>query len=432
MHKKLWLFVAGLLLGNALLLAQEIDKIINPAEVERIERILAADEMQGRKTFSPGIDKAAEFIAAEFAQHKLAFLNGASSYLQEFSMVKAKLVNVNGMLDADTLSAANCVTVTTTANLHIHGLPGYTQVVVGKDADFFKTIGPLVEQEKNLLVLIDKVHSNKFSRLKGLLGMARFSSPFSQVYILTNNAAPSNINLHVTNELTEQKLKNVVAVLPGKSKKDEMVVFSGHYDHLGIGKPNKDQDSVYNGANDDASGVTGVIMLAKYFAAQKKGNERTLVFVAFTAEEVGGYGSQYFSKQLNPDKVMAMFNLEMIGTESKWGANSAYITGFDKTDMGKILQGNLAGTGFQFEPDPYPDQNLFYRSDNATLAELGVPAHTISTSKMDSEKYYHTQEDEIETLNMTNMAAIIRAIALSSRSIISGKDTPSRVAKEQH
>jgi Zn-dependent M28 family amino/carboxypeptidase len=135
---------------------------------------------------------------------------------------------------------------------------------------------------------------------------------------------------------------------------------------------------------------------------------------------------------LNPDKVMAMFNIEMIGTESKWGTNSAYITGIEKSDMGKILQANLVGTGFTFEADPYPDQNLFYRSDNATLAELGVPAHTISTSKMDSEKFYHTQEDEIETLNMDNMAAIIRAIALSSKTIISGKDTPTRVAKEKH
>jgi Zn-dependent M28 family amino/carboxypeptidase len=127
---------------------------------------------------------------------------------------------------------------------------------------------------------------------------------------------------------------------------------------------------------------------------------------------------------------MAMFNIEMIGTESKWGTNSAFITGYEKTDMGKILEKNLEGSSFKFYPDPYPDQQLFYRSDNATLARLGVPAHTISTSKMDSEKYYHTQEDEIETLDMNNMAAIIRSIAISSTSIVAGKETPSRVAPE--
>jgi Peptidase family M28 len=432
MHKKLLLFVAGWLLCHAIVVAQDIDKIINPAEVERIEKVLAADDMRGRKTFSPEIDKAADFIAAEFAKNKLQFLNGSQSYFQEFSMAKAKPVSLSGMLDADTLSAANCIAVTTAQTLHVHDLVGYTQVVVAKDADFFKVIGPLVEQEKNLLVLVDKVHSDKFKRLKGLQGRAKFASPYAQLFVLTNNATPSRIDLHATNEVTEQKLKNVVAVLPGRSKKDEMVVFSSHYDHLGVGKPNKEQDSIYNGANDDAAGTTAVIMLSKYFSQLKEKNERTLIFVAFTAEEIGGFGSQYFSKQLNPDKVAAMFNIEMIGTESKWGTNSAFITGFDKSDMGKILQANLAGTGFTFEADPYPDQNLFYRSDNATLAELGVPAHTISTSKMDSEKFYHTQEDEIETLDMQNMAAIIRAIALSSKTIISGKDTPTRVAKEQH
>jgi len=122
-----------------------------------------------------------------------------------------------------------------------------------------------------------------------------------------------------------------------------------------------------------------------------------------------------------------MFNIEMIGTESKWGKNSAYITGYEKTDMGKILEKNLQGSGFTFYPDPYTEQSLFYRSDNATLARLGVPAHTISTSKMDNEPNYHKVTDEIQTLDMGNMAMIIKSIAISSGTIVSGKDTPSRV-----
>jgi Zn-dependent M28 family amino/carboxypeptidase len=207
------------------------------------------------------------------------------------------------------------------------------------------------------------------------------------------------------------------------------VIFSGHYDHIGTGKP-IDGDSIYNGANDDAAGITGVIMLAHYFK-KLNNNERTIIFAAFTAEEIGGYGSQYFSKQFDPAKVMAMFNLEMIGTQSKWGTNSAYITGFEKTDMGAILQKNLQGTDFTFHPDPYPAQQLFYRSDNATMARLGVPAHTISTSKMDTEPNYHKVTDHVETLDLDNMTRIIRAIALSSKGIVSGMDTPSRVKVEE-
>ncbi|HSU29339.1 MAG TPA: hypothetical protein VLJ68_13220, partial [Chitinophagaceae bacterium] len=79
---------------------------------------------------------------------------------------------------------------------------------------------------------------------------------------------------------------------------------------------------------------------------------------------------------------------------------------------------------------PYTTQRLFYRSDNATLARLGVPAHTISTSKMDNEPNYHKVTDEIGTLDLENMAMIIRSIAVSAKSIISGKDTPTRVKPE--
>ena len=219
---------------------------------------------------------------------------------------------------------------------------------------------------------------------------------------------------------------NVIGILPGKSKLDEYVIFSAHYDHLGLAK--EGDDRIYNGANDDASGVTAVVMLAKYFKDLGQ-NERTIIFVAFTGEETGGFGSKFFSAKMDPNKVVAMFNIEMIGTESKWGENSAYITGFEKTDFGTILQQNLKGSNFKFYPDPYPQQQLFYRSDNARLAAQGVPAHTISTSKMDAEPYYHKVNDEVDVLDLDNMTQIIKAIAISSESIISGQDTPTRVKK---
>ncbi|WP_432328827.1 M28 family metallopeptidase [Mucilaginibacter sp. P25] len=169
--------------------------------------------------------------------------------------------------------------------------------------------------------------------------------------------------------------------------------------------------------------------LTKYYK-KLNNNARTLIFVAFTAEEIGEYGSQYFAKQIDADKVVAMFNIEMIGKASKFGTNSAFITGFERSDFGKILQKNLKGTAFKFYPDPYPDQNLFYRSDNASLAEVGVPAHTISTDQIDIDKLYHTVGDEFSSLDVNNITSAIRAIALSSRTIVSGQDTPTRVPKK--
>lgn len=434
---RIFILIHVLLFSSTFSFAQSIDHIINATEVERIERTLSSDELQGRKTFSAGNEKAAAFIAAEFAKSNLLFFGSNTSYYQEIIMTKAKPLEINGLLDGDSLNAGNVAANTTATEINIQSLKEYEVIIVTKEDDFSKKVFPLFEIEKNLLILLDTVHSKRFKGMQRFAGNAKFSSPYSQIFILTANLTPASISLHIKNQLTEQRLKNVVGVLPGKNtlagqteKKDEYVIFSGHYDHLGIGKPNKDLDSIYNGANDDAAGITALILLSKYFG-EIKNNERTLIFVAFTAEEIGGFGSRYFSKQIDASRVAAMFNIEMIGTESKWGLNSAYITGYEKSDFGKILQNNLAGTNFHFEPDPYPKQNLFYRSDNATLAELGVPAHTISTSKMDAEKYYHTQEDEIETLDLKNMAEIIKAIAISSKTIISGKDTPTRVEKEK-
>lgn len=404
-----------------------MNAIINTKEVERIEGILASDDMRGRKAFTPDIDKAADFIAAEFKAAGLNTWNNSETYRQEFSLVRPKLISASATLDAVSIDAKNIMAVTTRPELKISQSSGYEKAFIKTGANLQTEARKLARGNKNLLVLVDKSFSNSFGNLARLRS-SLFTSATSVVFVLSDTD-PAVYEIEIKQEIAEQKMANVVAVLPGKSKKDEYVIFSGHYDHLGVGKA-VNGDSIYNGANDDAAGTTGVIMLAKYFKALNN-NERTIVFAAFTAEEVGGFGSQYFSRQFEADKVVAMFNIEMIGTESKWGKNSAYITGYEKTNMGEILKKDLEGTGFTFYADPYPQQQLFYRSDNATLARLGVPAHTISTSKMDVEPHYHKLTDHIETLDLVNMTEIIKAIALSSKSIIEGKETPTRVKVEE-
>jgi hypothetical protein len=416
-------FLAICLITASISQAQNIDKIINAKEVDRIEKTLSADDMQGRRTFSPGIEKAANFIADEFKQTGLQTWKNSGTYLQEFTMVKPKFLNLSCSFENIPVDTKDVIVVTSKADLSITETSGFEIVSIKTGTNIFSEASKFIQSGKNYLVIVDTSFAKNFGRLTGFKRQL-FKSENSVVFVLATQQ-PKVFSINCKHEITEQKLANVIGVIPGKSKKDEYVIFSGHYDHLGIGKA-VNNDSIYNGANDDAAGTTAMIMLAKYFKA-KKDNERTLIFVAFTAEEIGGYGAQYCSQQFNANDVKAMFNIEMIGTESKWGKNSAYITGYEKTDMGKILQENLTGTGFTFYPDPYTEQNLFYRSDNATLARLGVPAHTISTSKMDSEPNYHKVSDEIGTLDMDNMAMIIKAIALSSKGIISGKDTPSRV-----
>jgi len=405
---------------------------IQPTEVARIVKTLSADEMEGRLTFKPGNDKAARFIADEFKKAGLQYLPGMDSYFQTFHAYQTRLKELQLTLNGETVSGENIMASTGEARVEWSGADAATVAVIniGEGANFRQKAGELLESRENALVLVHPSHADLFKRYRnhfaqGSVSLAGNENHGSRVFVLTNADHAQTYQLKVENQVDTLPMRNVVGYLPGKKRKEEMVIFSGHYDHIGILKP-VDGDSIANGADDDASGTTAVITLARYFK-KLKNNERSLIFVAFTAEEIGGYGSQYFSKNLDPEKIVAMFNIEMIGKRSKFGPNTAWITGFEETDFGKILQKNLTGSPYKFYADPYPEQNLFYRSDNATLARKGVPAHSISTDEIDIDKLYHSVDDEFETLDIPSMTNVIRAIAQSAGSIISGKDTPTRV-----
>lgn len=423
--------LSGLVLCSGFMVqAQSIDKIICTDKVTEIEKVLSADDMQGRRAFTPGIYKASGYIESQFKNIGLQTFNGAEDYKQEFAMTESKRTGLEVQIDGKTIDEESMISFSYQPQVSLSEGSAITVVNIRAGDSFGPKFYEYYQSDKNLLVLVDDSFKRAIQNMRHMNQMAANPGKNTVVFVFGPTEA-THFSIEATNSITTKKLNNVVGVLKGKSKPNEYVVFSGHYDHLGVGSPAEGQahdatDSIYNGANDDAAGTTAVILLAEYFKKMNN-NERSIIFTAFVAEELGGYGSKYFSKQLDPAQVMAMFNLEMIGTESKWGKNSAYITGYDKSDMGQILQKNLEGSVFKFHPDPYPEQQLFYRSDNATLARLGVPAHTISTSKMDNELNYHKASDEIETLDMNNMTEIIKAIAISSSTIVSGKDTPTRV-----
>jgi hypothetical protein len=414
--------------------AQQVNKLITEENISRIIKTLAADDMKGRSATKPEhIEKATAFIESEFKKIGLKPLKGLTGFRQEFQKERVIPETVEVTIDGESIAASNVVVISEKKEINVkNGLVIKTIPVDNSVSNaaqyFFDKAFSLYRDSTSSLILVAPEFEANFKEFKGYFG-ERFTrgSKSTKVFVLGKTSA-SSYTVKATQKLESIKLANVVGVLEGKTKPDEMVVFSGHYDHIGIQKNKINGDSIANGADDDASGTTAVIELARYFKSLRN-NNRTLIFVAFTAEEIGGFGSKYFSEQLNPDKVVAMFNIEMIGKKSKWGQNSAFITGFERSDFGKILQKNLINTPFQFNPDPYPEQDLFYRSDNATLARLGVPAHTISTDEIDIDKFYHTVDDEVETLDVKNIAVTIRAIALSSKTIVDGTDTPARIDK---
>ncbi len=402
---------------------------VDQAEVERIITVLAADDMMGRQAFTPYADKAADFIAKEFKKAGLKKWNKMDSYLQTFPVYSFTVSNLDVTTDGEQFDQV--FASTTQKSINWTQDSGVKNVVVGKDDDLRDVFSQYRRSGENAIIWVHSSQKQSFSRYASFASRGGrtldVESPNTVVYILSDKA-PKAYSIKMSATVETQNLSNVVGYIKGK-RKDEYVLFSAHYDHIGIRRP-VDQDSIANGANDDASGTTAVITLGEYFKKQGK-PERSILFVAFTAEESGGYGSRYFSNQVDPEKIVAMFNIEMIGKPATDGPNSAWITGFDKSDFGQILQQSVEGTPYKFYADPYPSQNLFYRSDNATLARLGVPAHSISTTPIDVDPDYHQVSDEVETLNMAHLTNTINAIAAGAVRIISGKATPSRVDPAQ-
>ena len=232
---------------------------------------------------------------------------------------------------------------------------------------------------------------------------------------------------------------NVIGAIKGRSKPGQLIIFSAHYDHVGTNSTNPfpndksvgDNDQVFNGANDNASGVAAVISLAKYFKVLDN-NERTLLFVAFTGEELGLKGSEFLANKFQNDSIVAVINIEMIG-RSEYKNPKPYITGYEYSDLKKILNKNYQDFGNRsekefFTRDPYIKGFLFTRSDNYPFALKGIPAHSIMLTSPD-DKYYHHPDDEARTLDYQKMKKVITGIAFGTIGLVKGLDTPGRIKR---
>lgn len=409
---------------------QTNQQIVDSTDVKRILHTLASDEMGGRHTFTPYIAKAADFIAEEFKKSGLQPYSEAN-YRQTFHLSKIARESANVTLANKNIAQDSFLIIGNEPNITWDETSGIAVKYIRKEDDFATTFRALAQSKEDIIVLVDPSYASYIARFNKIYGKETISAEsqnkgFTKAFILANELS-SSFTISFKNKVTKEELFNVAAIIPGKSKPNEYVVFSAHYDHIGIIAPNG-QDSIANGADDDASGTTAMISLAKYYKKQNN-NERTLIFMAFTAEELGMYGSKYFSNNINADSVIAMINIEMIGKDSKFGPNTLYLTGYDRSNLGELMQENVKNTEFKFHADPYPQQNLFYRSDNAVLAALGVPAHTFSTSQIDKDTYYHTVKDEVSTLNVENIISSIKAIAVGAQGVVNGSQTPNRVEK---
>jgi len=212
---------------------------------------------------------------------------------------------------------------------------------------------------------------------------------------------------------------NVVGILLGSDPRlrREAVVVSAHYDHLGIGRP-VNGDSIYNGADDDASGTTAVLEIARLLGRARPAPKRTVVFLLVTGEERGMLGTRWYLDHpaVPLDRTVADLEIEMIARPDSLagGPGRAWLTGFERSTLGPTLR----EAGVPIVPDPRPEQHFFERSDNYAFARRGVVAHTLSSFGLHAD--YHQPSDETRFADPAHLARVIEAAAHAVRLVADG------------
>ncbi|MBV9215113.1 MAG: M20/M25/M40 family metallo-hydrolase [Acidobacteria bacterium] len=207
---------------------------------------------------------------------------------------------------------------------------------------------------------------------------------------------------------TDGMTYNAIGKITGTDKTigSQVILITAHLDHLGTRDTLPGDDKIFNGADDDASGSIAVLELARTLAAGKK-PKRTVYFVCFGSEEIGGFGAAYFVNNLPfpKDKLVANLEFEMIGRpDTAVKPDELWLTGYERSDLGP----EMAKRGAKLVKDPHPEQNFFRRSDNYTLARQGIIAHTVSSYGLHSD--YHKVTDEIRTIDFVHMTKSINSM----------------------
>lgn len=418
---------------------------------------LASDLLEGRDTPSRGLDIAAEYIAAQFRGAGLTPAGDdgyfqTSEWIQTFQQLEGFEMTVITGGKAYPVKPEQ-VRADNSGPVELRNAP----VVRWKPGDEVKP-----EELRGRVVAVALDHSNiqSYFTLRGQLnnagpaliivaipaggGITRGGSlraagaPADPPTIVVHDedlnqalaeSAPAKITVRLRAPIAKPvRLKNVIGLLPGSDPvlKDTYILVTAHYDHIGVKPGSGDGDRIYNGANDDASGVSSVIELASALRHMKEPLKRSIVFITFFGEEKGLFGSRYYGRHavFPVAKTVAEVNLEHMGrTDDKDGRQTGSInfTGQDYSNLPSLFTGPAAEAGVKVLKHPSSDM-FFAQSDNQALADLGVPAHTISVVYMFPD--YHQPGDEWPKLDYDNMAQVDRGVALGLIALADNPETP--------
>ncbi|MBM3794830.1 MAG: M20/M25/M40 family metallo-hydrolase [Acidobacteria bacterium] len=409
---------------------------IRPDSVRGHLSFLASDLLEGRATPSRGLDLAAEYIAAQFRRAGLEAPMGAGYFqslnLQEVSVdldgFECRLYQNGQVTRIDGIPVSReAIDIEREPLLPTAQLPVATRdAVIVYRGDVSKpqeAMKLLAGAGARLVIVLDPqgALSRVVARTRAIPAGRDANLPSARLLFVrsfSETIAPdARISVHARpTRVRPLKASNVGGLLRGSDPElaHSYLVISAHYDHVGMA-PLGDGDRIFNGANDDASGVTALLEMAESFAQLPQRPRRSILFVAFAGEENGLLGAREFVAHppVPVEQIVANLNFEHLGRPDADGASyigKATMTGFGYTTMTEPMVAAARRAGFELFRHEKFSEPFYQASDNFAFAQRGIPAHTISNGFLFPE--YHAVGDHWEKVDADNLAGLARALAL--------------------
>ena len=452
---------------------EKVTQEVLESEIGAHIRFLAADEMRGRDTGSPELEIAARYIAEAFRSYGLKPVKGADDFFQPVKLIneeppakasfsyqsrELKLGEDMLILSGDSMEVkapivyANYALPEDLAKVDVKGkiviAKAGTPEASGARRSFFSSQDKKVDVAKlGGLALVELYHSEQLpwtflvkyinkeqlslyeeEKDKADIPLIWLNDPQDERLSELQDAQNEMGTLSIMKKKNQEiQAKNVVAMVEGTDPKlkKQYVVLSAHYDHVGVGEPIGIQDSIYNGARDNAVGTAALLGSAKYFS--KNPPKRSVLFLALTAEEKGMLGSAWYAAHpLLPLEKM-VFNLNTDGAGYN-DTTKVTVIGLERTTAEEALVDASGAFGLTAITDPVPEQNLYDRSDNVNFAHKGIPAVDFSPgfTAFDQEimQYYHQVADEVESLDFAYVEKFAEAFTLAAEKIADMPERP--------
>ena len=451
------------------------EKSILRAEPEMQMRFLAANEMQGRRTGEMGNYVAARYLAEQFRMLGLRPTNAQTDYLLPVELTQTKPAT-EGVLIAgkDTLRTGKEMVILASGAVNLTADVVFVGYGTESDLEKIDVKGKIVvaqvgsAEDKNPLQMVSssaskrKTMAEKGAAMLVEIYSGSFPWGFAARYFnserlkLADNDAPSTVPhvwingqqakyaklftkgeiptaTFVTTGRTDQSLRafNVAGVIEGTDPvlKNEYVILSAHFDHIGTGKKGggsfSAQDSIFNGARDNAFGTVALLTAAKALAAAP--TKRSILVLAFTGEEVGLLGSRYYAEHPAIALKKCVFNLNCDG-DGYDDTSIVSIIGMERTGIKAEMEAACKLFGLGVFAEPAPEQGLFDRSDNVSFAAKGIPAPTVTPGfrKFDEVlmKNYHQVSDNPESVDFDYLLKFCQVYAHTARLIANRRQAP--------